>query len=306
VYSGSTGSTVTSSSITGCRATYGGAVYYNSGTVSFCRMPGNDDNGPAVYGSGTDATKNWWGSNDNPSSHTGGGATYDPWLMLGISATPSSVATGVTSTISANLTYDSNGHITSGSTVPGILAGFMTTSGALSPEYSATNAGAANTAFTPSGTGTATITATVDSQSVTVPVTVTAGTSAIATSIVLDPLTTPATIYAGVDGKGIYKSLDSGTSWTGATIQPTNPHIKVLVIQPADHTTLFAATYGGGIYTSTDSGATWTACSNIDLTNLNVLSLVSDSSGKLYAGTETGVFTSSDCDTWTAINGGLP
>ena len=51
----------------------------------------------------------------------------------------------------------------------------------------------------------------------------------------------------------------------------------------------------------------WTACGNTDLTNLNVVSLTVDANGKLYAGTEAGVFVSSDnCATWAAMNNGLP
>jgi ligand-binding sensor domain-containing protein len=125
------------------------------------------------------------------------------------------------------------------------------------------------------------------------------------TSIVIDPVT-PANVYAGVDGSGIYRSTTSGGSWTGATTQPVNKNIRALVIKPAAPATLFAGTYGGGVYTSSDSGDHWTACTNTNLANLNVLSLVSNSTGGLYAGTENGVYTSSDCNTWTAINGGLP
>ena len=46
------------------------------------------------------------------------------------------------------------------------------------------------------------------------------------------------------------------------------------------------------MYTSTDSGDHWTACPNTNLANLNVLSLVSNRTGGLYAGTENGVYTS--------------
>ncbi|MEI7856845.1 MAG: hypothetical protein WCH85_05000, partial [Methanomicrobiales archaeon] len=99
----------------------------------------------------------------------------------------------------------------------------------------------------------------------------------------------------------------SGGSWDPATLLPVNTRIKAIVITPGDSTKLFAATYGGGVYTSINNGASWSACANTGLTNLNVLSLVSDSSGKLYAGTEAGVFTSSDnCASWTAQTNGLP
>ncbi|MFH0996753.1 MAG: hypothetical protein V1844_14850 [Pseudomonadota bacterium] len=88
------------------------------------------------------------------------------------------------------------------------------------------------------------------------------GTGAIAVSqIVIDPAT-PATLYAGLDGKGIYKSTNSGLNWTEITIttSPANKRIKALVIKPGDSTRLFAAVYGSGVYWSMDSGGTWSGC----------------------------------------------
>ncbi|MBU0484090.1 MAG: DUF1566 domain-containing protein [Proteobacteria bacterium] len=125
-------------------------------------------------------------------------------------------------------------------------------------------------------------------------------------SIVIDPAT-PTTIYSGLDSAGIYKSTDSGANWTGASTQPTNLRVKELVILPGDSTKLYAATYGSGIFTSSDSGDTWDACANTNLTNLNVVSLAIDATGKLYAGTEAGVFVSTDdCANWQEMNNGLP
>jgi photosystem II stability/assembly factor-like uncharacterized protein len=125
-------------------------------------------------------------------------------------------------------------------------------------------------------------------------------------TIAIDPAT-PATLYAGLDGGGIYNSSDGGGNWSPATTQPANLRVKALVIKPGDGTKLFASTYGGGVFKSSDGGDNWSACTNTNLTNLNVVSLTIDSSGKLYAGTEAGVFVSADgCGTWTAINGGLP
>lgn len=133
------------------------------------------------------------------------------------------------------------------------------------------------------------------------------GTGAItAESIVADP-TTPATLYAGMNGAGIYKSIDSGANWAAATTQPGNVNIKALSLHPEDATKLFAATSGGGVFKSMDSGVNWSACANTGLANLNVVSLAIDAGGKLFAGTEAGVFVSSDgCTTWTAMNNGLP
>lgn len=125
-----------------------------------------------------------------------------------------------------------------------------------------------------------------------------------ARSIVVDPAT-PATLYAGLDGAGIYKSTDSGASWAAAATQPGNLNVRALVIQPGDSSKLFAATYGG-MYRSADSGANWSACAG-QPSNLNLVSLASDASGKLYAGSEAGVFASADgCTSWTALDNGLP
>jgi hypothetical protein len=307
---------VATSTITGCTAGgsgvtpgAGGAIAVSTGgTVSFSRIVHNDGVGVAVSGPLT-ATNTWWGSDASPSSGLAGGATYSPWLVTGITTSPASVSTTETSVIRANLTYHSDGAaVTAASgTVPdGTPVTFSATGGTVSPVYVGTENGIALTTFTPSGTGTAYLTATIDQQSITVPVTVTtpaAGTNV--TSIVIDPLA-PATVYAGVDNRGIYRTTNGGTLWLPAAIQPANKNIRALVINPANPTHLYAGTYGGGLNRSTDSGDKWGPCGNTGLDNLNVLSLVTNSTGTLYAGTEGGVFTSTDCDSWTALNNGLP
>jgi hypothetical protein len=132
-----------------------------------------------------------------------------------------------------------------------------------------------------------------------------ATTTLAARSIVVDPVT-PTTLYAGLDGAGVYKSIDSGANWTAADTQPGNLNVRALVIPPGNGGKLFAATYGGGVFKSTDSGASWAACA-VQPTELNLLSLVGDAGGTLYAGSEVGVFASVDgCVSWTALNNGLP
>jgi hypothetical protein len=125
-----------------------------------------------------------------------------------------------------------------------------------------------------------------------------------ASVIVVDP-DTPATLYAGVDGAGIFKSSDNGLIWSGITTQPVNKRIKGLVMHPTVHTTLFAASFGGGVYKSTDSGDTWSACGATGLTDLYGFTLAVDPDEVLYVGTKGGVFASSDCITWSAVNNGL-
>jgi uncharacterized repeat protein (TIGR01451 family) len=136
------------------------------------------------------------------------------------------------------------------------------------------------------------------------------GLTAPAGMLVIDPVT-PSTLYAGLDGAGVYKSTDSGGAWDEANgTAPnslTNLRVKAVVINPGGSTKLYAATYGGGVYKSINSGDAWDVCANTNLTNLNLVTLSIDANGKLYAGTEAGVFVSTDaCATWAAMNNGLP
>jgi len=115
-------------------------------------------------------------------------------------------------------------------------------------------------------------------------------------------------IYVGLDGSGVYWSSNAGSSWTEATTFPiTNKRVKALAIKPGDSTKLFAATSGNGVYQSSNRGLDWAVCNNSNLADLNVVSLTIDAYGRLYAGTEAGVFVSADaCATWSEMNTGLP
>lgn len=166
--------------------------------------------------------------------------------------------------------------------------------------------------FSPSGTGNRTAILTVtttdpdhagNTQSLTANLTGT-GTRGVS-SIIIDP-SVPSHIVAGLDGAGIYRTTDSGGSWSAVTLTPLSTRIRALVMKPGDGSLLYAGTYGDGVYRSTDSGITWNACTNTGLANQYVLSLVTNTSGGLYAGTENGIYTSGDCNTWTGINTGLP
>jgi PKD repeat protein len=139
-------------------------------------------------------------------------------------------------------------------------------------------------------------------------ITVTSSGSGAATAIVLDPAAA-ATVYAGVDGYGVYKSTDSGSAWTHLAL-PTGANLQIRALAPfrgsgSTATTIYAGSYGGGVYRSADSGATWGSCGT--LPDQNVLSLAANATGGVFAGTPYGVYTSADeCTSWTAVNNGLP
>ncbi len=178
-------SSIASSTFTDCSATGGGdgGVIWNTGTITmnFSRIY-NDNTGTAIYANAgiTTVTDNWWGTNSGSGGEvTGPGIDYSPWLVLGITASPSSLSTGGTSAVQAHLTRDSTGLDTSsgGVFVPnGIPVMFTVVGGpgSVTPPTGTTTSGACPAIFSSGTTGTATVNATVDEQSVSAVITISA------------------------------------------------------------------------------------------------------------------------------------
>jgi hypothetical protein len=98
-------------------------------------------------------------------------------------------------------------------------------------------------------------------------------------------------LLAGSSGGGLWRSIDSGTTWTRVGLRVLEPYVGTLA---DDGSTFFAGTgdeWGstGAVYASSD-GATW---SKRGLDGHSVRMLVAYK-GKLWAGTDQGVFVSSD------------
>lgn len=78
--------------------------------------------------------------------------------------------------------------------------------------------------------------------------------------------TVPGTLYAGTGegygnvgarpGAGIWKSTDSGATWTRLLATAAWPYINRISVSPANPSWVLAAT-NGGIYRSSDAGTTW-------------------------------------------------
>src|SRR5437879_12479954 len=78
-------------------------------------------------------------------------------------------------------------------------------------------------------------------------------------ALAIDPVT-PATLYAGTDRSGVFKSTDGGESWSAVNTGLPNPkQVSVLAIDPQTSATLYAGTYGGGVFKSNTSGGRWSA-----------------------------------------------
>lgn len=117
-------------------------------------------------------------------------------------------------------------------------------------------------------------------------------------------------LFAALKNHGIYKFPYGGSIWGvsngNAPNNLTNLDTRSVVVDRNSATRLYTATYGGGVFTSANSGVDWSACAT-QPTSLNVLSLKSDPSGKLFAGTGAGIFVSADsCASWIPMSSGLP
>ena len=118
---------------------------------------------------------NWWGCNAGPSTVDCDGVTgtadFDPWLVLGLSASPTTIAVDGTSMLTADLTENSDGDNTfaMGNVPDGITVTFDGTLGSVSPLASGTAGGMASADYTAGSiAGTGTASATVDNQTVSV------------------------------------------------------------------------------------------------------------------------------------------
>ena len=75
------------------------------------------------------------------------------------------------------------------------------------------------------------------------------------TAIAIDPKDA-SVIYAGTRFAGLYKSMDSGSSWQPLHGGVLSQQIQALVIDPNNHLVIYAVT-NGGVYKSQDGGSSW-------------------------------------------------
>src|SRR5262252_5575965 len=62
--------------------------------------------------------------------------------------------------------------------------------------------------------------------------------------LAIDPVD-PSTLYAGTPNGGVFKSVDSGLTWTPMSTGLTSPFLSALVIDPLKPATLYAGTDDG-------------------------------------------------------------
>ncbi|MFT3764606.1 MAG: MYXO-CTERM sorting domain-containing protein [Minicystis sp.] len=109
------------------------------------------------------------------------------------------------------------------------------------------------------------------------------------TAVAVDP-SSPSTLYVGYAMGGVWKSTDSGQSWTPVMDDQPSLAVGAIAIDPAAPGTvyvgtgdpaLFAGYAGKGIFKSTDGGKTWAAIGGDQFEGVAIAGLVVDG-GDLY------------------------
>jgi hypothetical protein len=129
--------------------------------------------------------------------------------------------------------------------------------------------------------------------------------------MVLDPRS-PATIYVGTDSNYLYKTTNSGASWTHVTNADgfllQDSYIRSIAIDPVLSHVVYAGADSGRVYRSSNGGLQWTLQVQIPSNN-SVRSILVHPANRLIVFAATfgsGVFISTDtARTWLAMNGGL-
>jgi photosystem II stability/assembly factor-like uncharacterized protein len=123
-------------------------------------------------------------------------------------------------------------------------------------------------------------------------------------SVVLHPQR-PNRIILGIEGDGVYVSNDRGQSFQRTSDGLHNLRITTIAPDPFQKDRVYAAVvFGGnasGIYRSDDAGKTWARASRTPLPEVLSMTIATeaDAEVKFMAGTEKGLFWSSDAQEWT-------
>jgi photosystem II stability/assembly factor-like uncharacterized protein len=106
--------------------------------------------------------------------------------------------------------------------------------------------------------------------------------------------------YMSTWGSGVYKSTDYGESWFAVNKGLTAANTYDIHFDSEG--TLYSASWGLGLSRSTDNGENWEVINN-GVSNVYFYSIISDNIGNMFAGSERGLFRSTDKgNTWGWIS----
>ncbi|MBU1879525.1 MAG: hypothetical protein KJ734_11290, partial [Chloroflexi bacterium] len=119
------------------------------------------------------------------------------------------------------------------------------------------------------------------------------------------------TLYAGTPGRGVYRTADGGINWATANGTPPDALLSAeivyaVAVNPAYDWRIYAGTQGGGLHRSPDGGVNWERRSGIIADRAVFALAVTHPSGlPVYAGTDSGIYTTTNGITWTLASNGL-
>jgi hypothetical protein len=122
-------------------------------------------------------------------------------------------------------------------------------------------------------------------------------------SVAVDPAS-PATLYVGSHGSGVWKTTDGGASWNPITDSLPTLKIAALAVDPAQTSRVYVATPDFGVFRSENGGASWNQVSGAAQLNLSdccdTLLVDPVHAGGLYLTSFDGIYHSTNSGaTWT-------
>ena len=114
-------------------------------------------------------------------------------------------------------------------------------------------------------------------------------------ALAVDPVNDQSVI-AGAGQGGIYRTTDGGAAWT--EVLREGSAVLTIAFSPFNPGLVLAGTRGGGAYLSTDGGGRWTAAAGLEGRAVRAFGFAKTLA---IAGTDHGVYGSSDGATWTPL-----
>jgi hypothetical protein len=127
-------------------------------------------------------------------------------------------------------------------------------------------------------------------------------------SLAVSPVNS-AVVYAGTNNGGLFRSTDSGSTWTTVSLPVPGLVAFTIVFDPVTPSTMYVGT-GNGVFKSADGGSTWTSLNNFGLgfpPNVHAIAIDPTTPSTIYTGTfGNGLFKTTNGGTnWSPINNGL-
>lgn len=123
------------------------------------------------------------------------------------------------------------------------------------------------------------------------------------TSIAIDPKDDDH-IIVGSPGGGVWKTIDSGASWSALTDNLSNVLVYSLTIDPVNSSVYYWGSSSGVIFKSIDAGATWNLLADTGTGNVNKILIHPTDPNKMFCSSRfDGIYKSSDGGTtWSLIH----